>query len=210
MPALPPSLALRYGSAAPEAGVDEAGRGCLAGPVVAAAVILPETIDLPGLTDSKQLPHAVRLQLRERILVQALAWNIGIIPSQRIDAVNILNATYEAMHEAIAGLPLLPASLAIDGNRFRPYPHLPHTCLVKGDSRFLHIAAASILAKTYRDELMEMLDQDYPGYGWARNKGYPTRQHKLAIQSLGPTPFHRRSFNWSLTPTLFPKPTQED
>lgn len=199
----PSTLKLRYASDPREAGVDEAGRGCLAGPVVAAAVILPERYELPGLNDSKQLTHVRRLALREQILQQAEAWCVGMISPVRIDEVNILNATYEAMHEAIAGLPLRPICLAIDGNRFRPFEDIPHHCLIKGDSRFLHIAAASILAKTYRDEVMELLDRDHPGYGWAHNKGYPTRAHKEAIRDLGLTPWHRRSFNWQLPPTLF-------
>lgn len=191
-------LALRYGESSLEAGLDEAGRGCLAGPVVAAAVMLPDQVDLPGLTDSKLLSHARRLQLRELILEQAEAWCVGMSSAQRIDEVNILQATYDAMHEAIAGLPIKPELLAIDGHQFRPFPEIDHVCLVKGDRRFLNIAAASILAKTYRDELMIMLDAEYPGYGWATNKGYPTRAHKVAIQSQGVTPFHRETFNWKL------------
>ncbi len=193
-----PPLALRYGESSLEAGLDEAGRGCLAGPVVAAAVMLPDQVDLPGLTDSKLLSHARRLQLRELILEQAEAWCVGMSSAQRIDEVNILQATYDAMHEAIAGLPVKPELLAIDGHQFRPFPEIDHVCLVKGDRRFLNIAAASILAKTYRDELMIMLDAEYPGYGWATNKGYPTRAHKVAIQSQGVTPFHRETFNWEL------------
>jgi ribonuclease HII len=199
----PHVLSQTYRPHALEAGVDEAGRGCLAGPVVAAAVILPPSVDLPGLTDSKQLGHQARLTLRPLIIEQSLAWAVGMISAQRIDEINILNATYEAMHEAIASLHLPPECLAIDGNRFRPYPHLPHACLVRGDSRFLNIAAASVLAKTYRDELMLMLHESYPAYHWASNKGYPTRAHKLAIQAHGPSPYHRRSFRWGLNRTLF-------
>ena len=193
-----PPLSLKYGHSRHEAGVDEAGRGCLSGPVVAAAVILPDTPDLPGLTDSKLLKEAQRLSLREQILEQALGWCVGMSSPARIDEVNILQATYDAMHEALSGLPLQPTLIAVDGNRFRPYPEVEHVCLVKGDQRFLNIAAASILAKTYRDEIMEILDRDYPGYGWAQNKGYPTKAHKQAIQNLGPTPHHRMSFNWKL------------
>ncbi|RMG66506.1 MAG: ribonuclease HII, partial [Bacteroidetes bacterium] len=164
-------LARSYSGAAGEAGVDEAGRGCLAGPVVAAAVILPPDFAHPWLTDSKKLSHEQRLELRPLILDQAVAWNVGMISAPRIDQVNILNATYEAMHEAIAGLDPAPDFLSIDGNRFRPYPGIPHACLIKGDARFLCIAAASILAKTYRDEVMAMLHETYPAYGWAQNKG---------------------------------------
>ncbi|MEO1452010.1 MAG: ribonuclease HII [Bacteroidota bacterium] len=197
------ALALQYSSQALEAGADEAGRGCLAGPVVAAAVILPQGFTHPDLNDSKKLTHARRMALRPIIQQEALAWNLGIISAPRIDQVNILNASYEAMHEAIKGLPVTPEFLAIDGNRFRPYPDIPHACLIKGDGRFLHIAAASILAKTYRDEIMVMLDAQFPGYAWAQNKGYPTKAHKEAIRDLGPTSYHRNSFNWQLPPTLF-------
>jgi ribonuclease HII len=201
-----PSLPLTYRPHLLEAGVDEAGRGCLAGPVVAAAVILPAAVELPGLTDSKQLNHQTRLRLRPLIIEQSLAWAVGMISARRIDQINILNATYEAMHEAIANLHIRPEGLAIDGNRFRPYPELPHACLVRGDSRYLNIAAASVLAKTYRDELMILLDQDYPVYSWASNKGYPTRAHKLAIEAHGPSPHHRRSFQWGIKRSLFEAP----
>jgi ribonuclease HII len=177
--------------------------------VVAAAVILPPEVDLPGLTDSKQLTHAMRVHLRPLIIEQALAWAIGMTSAPRIDQVNVLNATYEAMHEAIANLHVLPECLAIDGNRFRPYPPLPHTCLVRGDSRYMHIAAASVLAKTFRDDLMVMMGEQYPAYLWASNKGYPTRAHKLAIEQHGPTPQHRRSFNWALPMPLFPAPPKD-
>jgi len=205
-PFLTGPLVLRVSEHLHEAGIDEAGRGCLAGPVVAAAVILPADIDLPDLTDSKKLSEKKRLTLRPLIQEQALAWNLGIISAPRIDQVNILNATYEAMHEAISGLGISPKHLAIDGNRFRPFEDIPFSCMVKGDSRFLNIAAASILAKTYRDEIMQMLDEEYPGYGWAQNKGYPTKAHKQAIKDLGPTEYHRKSFNWQLPPTLFDLP----
>jgi ribonuclease HII len=178
----------------PEAGVDEAGRGCLAGPVVAAAVILPPDAELPGLTDSKQLGEAERLRLRPLIEAQALAWAVGIVPPQRIDEVNILNATFEAMHEALRGLAMQPAYIAVDGNRFRRFGKIPHQCLIKGDARFLHIAAASVLAKTCRDALMEELDAQWPAYGWRQNKGYPTAAHRAAILRHGPSPLHRMSF----------------
>jgi len=180
------------------AGVDEAGRGCLAGPVVAAAVILPEQADIPGLNDSKQLTHEQRMILRPLILEKAHAWCIGMISSQRIDQINILNASFEAMHEAIQGLCVTPQTLLIDGNRFHPYPEIHHKCVIKGDSKYLSIAAASILAKTYRDEVMCMLHEQYCDYGWETNKGYPTKAHKLAIAQHGPSPYHRRSFRWTV------------
>ncbi|MEM6261782.1 MAG: ribonuclease HII [Bacteroidota bacterium] len=184
----------------PEAGIDEAGRGCLAGPVVAAAVILPNGFTSNLLNDSKKLSESQRLQVREQILAEAVCWGVGMISAQRIDEVNILNATYEAMHEAIASLQVSPHMLAIDGNRFRAYPDIPHRCEVKGDGRFLNIAAASVLAKTYRDELMAMLDKEFPQYGWAGNKGYPTKAHKVAIAEHGQSPYHRLSFRASLEP----------
>lgn len=197
------SLPVNYSSFALEAGVDEAGRGCLAGPVVAAALILPTDFTHAFLTDSKKLSHAQRMSLRPIILENALAWAVGVIDAPRIDQVNILNATYEAMHAAISGLKIRPQSLAIDGNRFRPYPSIPHHCLVKGDSRFLNIAGASILAKTYRDELMEQLYSEFPQYGWDKNKGYPTIFHREAIAKYGITPYHRKSFSLLPSPTLF-------
>ncbi|MEM6631410.1 MAG: ribonuclease HII [Bacteroidota bacterium] len=180
------------------AGIDEAGRGCLAGPVVAAAVILPADFSLPQLNDSKKLTHTQRMKLRPYIIHHALAWNVGMISAGRIDEINILQATYEAMHEAVAGLGTQPELLIVDGNRFKPYPGIPHTCIVKGDGKYLSIAAASILAKTYRDEVMGMLHEKHPQYLWDSNKGYPSKVHKQAIADHGPTPFHRRSFNWAL------------
>ena len=179
-----------------EAGCDEAGRGCLAGPVYAAAVILSPDFQHPLLDDSKKLTEAKRLEARQLIEAKALAWAVASVSPQEIDQVNILNATYEAMHEAIRCMPKAPAFLVIDGNRFRPYPDIGSACVVKGDSRFLHIAAASILAKTYRDAIMLDLHEQYPEYGWNTNMGYPTKAHKAAIAAHGPTPFHRRSFNW--------------
>jgi ribonuclease HII len=190
------TLELHFGDQLPEAGIDEAGRGCLAGPVVAAAVILPTDFSHPMLTDSKKLSAKQREQLRPVVEAEALAWAVGIIGAPRIDEINILNATYEAMHEAVACLEDKPAFLVIDGNRFRPFPDIPHACAIKGDGRFLHIAAASILAKTYRDDIMLMLHEQYPHYGWNTNMGYPTKAHKAAIAAHGPTPYHRRSFNW--------------
>ena len=192
------ALVAQYTSYPHEAGIDEAGRGCLAGPVVAAAVILPTDAHLPLLDDSKKLSHDQRLKLRPLILEQALAWNLGMSPPRRIDEINILHATFEAMHEAIAGLGITPEFLSIDGNRFPPFKDIPYECLIKGDGRFRNIAAASILAKTYRDDIMEMLHQKFPHYAWDSNKGYPTRAHKRAIQEFGPTSHHRRSFNWEL------------
>lgn len=188
------ALLSNYGTNSPEAGIDEAGRGCLAGPVVAAAVILPPDFEHSELNDSKKLSLAKRMSLRAMILDEAIAWNLGIISAPRIDQVNILNATYEAMHEAVAGLSLIPEFLLIDGNRFRPYPNIDHACIIKGDGKYLSIAAASILAKTYRDEIMGYLDEEYPDYGWAQNKGYPTKAHREALQANGATPYHRQSF----------------
>ncbi|MCB9231398.1 MAG: ribonuclease HII [Bacteroidia bacterium] len=186
-----------------EAGLDEAGRGCLAGPVVAAAVLLPPDFSHPLLNDSKQLSEKKRLLLKEVVENEALAWNVGIISAGRIDQINILNASYEAMHEAVTGLSLQPESLLVDGNRFRPYQGIPHKCMIKGDGRFMNIAAASILAKTYRDELMEILAGEFPEYDWQQNKGYPTKKHKLAIAAHGLTPYHRVTFNYTQNLTLF-------
>lgn len=188
-----------------EAGLDEAGRGCLAGPVVAAAVILPPDFFHPDLNDSKQLSHAKRLELREVVMAEAVAWGVGMLSHARIDAINILNASFEAMHEAVRGLAIQPEFLLIDGNRFRPFPGIPHACMVKGDSRFRNIAAASILAKTFRDDLMAMLHEEYPAYNWAQNKGYPTKAHKLAIQENGLSRYHRLSFNHGMQMDLFKK-----
>lgn len=192
----PLSLELRHTDFILEAGIDEAGRGCLAGPVVAAAVILPDGFTHELLNDSKKLTEKRRFALREEILEKALVWNVGMISAPRVDEVNILNATYEAMHEAVAGLTTKPAFLLIDGNRFRPFEGIDHACMIKGDGRFLNIAAASILAKTYRDEVMFMLHEQFPYYDWKKNKGYPTKAHKAAILQYGPSPYHRRSFNW--------------
>ncbi|MDX2248196.1 MAG: ribonuclease HII [Bacteroidia bacterium] len=197
------SLPVNYSSFSLEAGVDEAGRGCLAGPVVAAAVIFPPDFTHALLNDSKKLSHTQRMNLRPVVLENALAWGIGVISAPRIDQINILNATFEAMHQAISGLAISPEFLAIDGNRFRTYPSISHACLVKGDSRFLNIAGASILAKTYRDELMEQLHREFPQYGWSNNKGYPTADHRKAIAQWGVTAYHRKSFNLLPAPTLF-------
>lgn len=177
-----------------EAGCDEAGRGCLAGPVVAAAVILPDGFDHPLLNDSKQLSKKKRETLRPILEENALSWGIGIVDHLEIDKLNILNASFEAMHRAIAKLDLEPKSLLIDGNRFNPYKNIPHHCMVKGDARFKSIAAASILAKTYRDDLMVKLHNEYPNYDWISNKGYPTVKHRTAIAEFGATKYHRKTF----------------
>lgn len=178
-----------------EAGCDEAGRGCLAGAVYAAAVILPQDFRNDLLNDSKQLTERQRYALREVIEREALAWAVGVVTPQEIDEINILNASFLAMHRAVAQLKIRPQHLLIDGNRFKPYPDIPHTTVVKGDGKYLSIAAASILAKTYRDDYMNRLHEEYPYYDWNRNKGYPTRKHRAAIASRGTTPYHRLSFN---------------
>ena len=177
-----------------EAGCDEAGRGCLAGPVFAAAVILPRDFTHPLLNDSKQLSEKQRYAARQIVEQSALAWAIAQVSPQEIDKVNILNASFLAMHRAIDQLDPAPESLLIDGNRFAPYRDLPFHCIIKGDGKLLSIAAASILAKTYRDDYMMQLDAEYPYYQWRRNKGYPTRVHREAIQKHGASPHHRRSF----------------
>ncbi|MCB0595863.1 MAG: ribonuclease HII [Lewinellaceae bacterium] len=177
-----------------EAGCDEAGRGCLAGPVFAAAVILPKDFTHPLLNDSKQLSERDRYTARQIVEQAALAWAVAQVSPQEIDKVNILNASFLAMHRAIDQLDPAPESLLIDGNRFNPYRNLPFHCIVKGDGKLLSIAAASILAKTCRDDYMMQLDAEYPYYQWRRNKGYPTRVHREAIQKHGPSPHHRRSF----------------
>ncbi|EMR03408.1 ribonuclease HII [Cesiribacter andamanensis] len=178
----------------PEAGCDEAGRGCLAGPVVAAAVMLPADFHHPLLNDSKQLSPADRQQLAPLIREQALAWAVASCSPAEIDQINILQASLLAMHRAVDQLPLRPELLLIDGNRFKPYPFVQHICVVKGDSIYASIAAASVLAKTHRDTLMEELALQHPHYGWERNMGYPTPEHKEALLQWGPTPWHRTSF----------------
>nr|WP_311470998.1 ribonuclease HII [uncultured Porphyromonas sp.] len=177
-----------------ECGCDEAGRGCLAGPVVAAAVILPEDFAHPLLNDSKQLTERQRELLRPIIEQEALAWGIGSVSPEEIDQINILRASFLAMHRAIDDLILRPQLLLIDGNRFTPYPDIPHECIVGGDGKYMSIAAASILAKTHRDALMLSLATEYPGYGLEGHKGYPTPAHKAAIRRLGLTPIHRKTF----------------
>lgn len=177
-----------------EAGLDEVGRGCLAGPVVAAAVVLPGDYTHPLLNDSKQLTKSQREQLRDEITRDALAWAIAEVSNIEIDEINILQASFLAMHRAVDQLAVLPEHLLVDGNRFVPYPMIPHTCIVKGDAHFLSIAAASVLAKTYRDDLMSRLAERFPAYGWESNVGYPTLHHRRAIKQYGSTPHHRMSF----------------
>ena len=177
-----------------EAGCDEAGRGCLAGPVVAAAVILPKKFRHKRLNDSKQLTKSEREELRHEITSAALAWAIAEVSNEEIDQINILNASILAMHRAVDQLQVKPELLLIDGNRFKPYSGIPHQCIVKGDTKFLSIAAASILAKTHRDDLMTRLAGNFPGYDWEKNMGYPTPKHRKGIQSIGITPLHRKSF----------------
>ena len=177
-----------------EAGLDEVGRGCLAGPVVAAAVILPRDYTHPILNDSKQLSAKQREQVKTDIERDALTWAIAEVSHQDIDRINILKASFLAMHRAVNSLLILPEHLLVDGNRFVAYPMIPHTCIVKGDAQYLSIAAASVLAKVYRDELMERLGREFPAYGWAQNVGYPTPAHRAAIRQFGPTKYHRMSF----------------
>lgn len=177
-----------------EAGLDEVGRGCLAGPVVAAAVILPPAYTHPILNDSKQLTRAQREGVRADITRDALAWAVAEVSNEEIDRINILKASFLAMHRAVDQLLVRPEHLLVDGNRFTPYPLLPHTCIVKGDTKFLSIAAASVLAKCYRDELMEQIGLEFPQYGWAKNAGYPTLHHRAAIREHGSCRWHRLSF----------------
>lgn len=178
-----------------EAGCDEAGRGCLVGAVYAAAVILPKDFKNELLNDSKQLTEKQRYALRAVIEKEALGWAVGVVSPQRIDKINILNASFLAMHRAVDQLNIRPQHLLIDGNRFKKYQDLPHTTVVKGDGKYLSIAAASILAKTYRDDYMNRLHEEYPHYDWNRNKGYPTKKHRAAIARHGTTPYHRMTFN---------------
>lgn len=180
-----------------EAGCDEAGRGCLAGPVYAAAVILPRKFKSRILNDSKKLTLEQRLEMREVIQKQAICWAVGTVDNNEIDDINILNASFLAMHRAIDQLMVIPQYLVIDGNRFKPYADIPHACIVKGDGKYLNIAAASILAKTYRDEYMANIAQEHPEYNWHQNKGYGTAAHRLVSIEKGLTPYHRRTFTIS-------------
>lgn len=184
-----------YNDYAIEAGCDEAGRGCLAGSVFAAAVIFPADYHNADLNDSKQLSARRRYALREIIERDATAWAVGIVTPEEIDRINILNASILAMHRALDKLAVRPQAVIVDGNRFKPYGTLPYTTIVKGDGKYLSIAAASILAKTFRDDYMDELDEKYPQYDWKSNKGYPTRKHREAISRYGTTPYHRMSFN---------------
>jgi ribonuclease HII len=198
------SLILQHQELWPEAGCDEAGRGCLAGPVVAAAVILDPKNPIAALNDSKQLSAKARKLLREEIMEKALSYGIGIVDHKEIDQINILNASILAMHRALAQMPIQPQFILVDGNRFKPYQAIPHACMIKGDARFSSIAAASILAKTERDQLMSELHQQYPAYAWERNQGYPTQAHRKAIAAFGPSPYHRLTFQ------LLPRENQLD
>ena len=196
-------LASHYYTGKVEAGCDEAGRGCLAGSVYAAAVIFPEGYENEELNDSKQLTDRRRKMLREIIERDAVAWAVGIVTPEEIDRINILNASILAMHRALDQLKVRPEAIIVDGNRFKPYRpvvngspvDIPHTTIVKGDGKYLSIAAASILAKTYRDDYMDKLAEEYPQYDWLSNKGYPTKKHREAIRQYGITPYHRKSFN---------------
>lgn len=177
-----------------EAGTDEAGRGCLAGPVCAAAVILPDGYTHPLLNDSKKLTEKQREELRPIIERDAIAWGVAMVDNNEIDRINILNASIMAMHLTLNQLEVTPGQIVVDGNRFKPYRDIPHQTIVKGDAKVGNIAAASILAKTYRDEFMRKAAKEYPGYNWEVNKGYPTKDHRAAIAALGPTPLHRMTF----------------
>jgi len=196
-------LASHYYEGLIEAGCDEAGRGCLAGSVYAAAVILPDGYENPLLNDSKQLTEKRRYELRDIIQRDAVAWAVGIVTPEEIDRINILNASILAMHRALDQLKVRPEAIIVDGNRFKPYHpavdgspvNIPHTTIVKGDGKYMAIAAASILAKTYRDDYMNELAKEYPQYDWQKNKGYPTKKYREAIRQYGTTPYHRMSYN---------------
>lgn len=185
-----------------ETGCDEAGRGCLAGPVYAAAVILPKDFQSDMLNDSKQLSEKKRYALREVIEREAIAWAVGIVSNEEIDRINILRASILAMHRALDGLKVRPEEIIVDGNRFKPYNDLPYTTIVKGDGKYMSIAAASILAKTYRDDCMKRLNDEFPAYHWDSNKGYPAPAHRQAIREHGTTPYHRLTFNLLGSPQL--------
>lgn len=185
-----------------EVGCDEAGRGCLAGPVYAAAVILPHDYVNEALNDSKQLTDKKRKELRTQIERDAIAWAVGIVDNHEIDEINILRSSILAMHRAIDQLTIVPEHIIVDGNKFTKYKNIPHDCVVKGDGKYLSIAAASILAKTYRDDYMDSIHEKFPQYNWLSNKGYPTLQHKLAIQEYGLTDYHRITFNYKITQQL--------
>lgn len=187
-------LELNFSGLANEAGCDEAGRGCLAGPVFAAAVILSPDFSNDRLNDSKQLTEKQRYQLRDVIMREAVAYAVAKLDAQQIDEINILNASIKSMHLALDQLTVRPEFIIVDGNRFKPYGNIKHQTIVKGDGKYLSIAAASVLAKTFRDDFMVQIDREFPQYNWAKNKGYPTADHRAAIAKYGPTPYHRRSF----------------
>lgn len=199
-------LTLKYDQNRREAGCDEAGRGCLAGPVFAAAVILPEGFSNELLNDSKQLTEKQRNQLRPIIEKKALAWVVASMDNNEIDEINILNASIATMHKALDQLSVRPEHIIVDGNRFKKYQNIDHLCIVKGDSKYMSIAAASILAKTHRDEYMEKLHERFPAYNWKQNKGYPTQEHRDKIKQYGITDFHRKSFNLADRSTINHKP----
>ncbi|KAB1153957.1 ribonuclease HII [Tenacibaculum aiptasiae] len=187
-------LNLNYSGVTLEAGTDEAGRGCLSGPVVAAAVILPEDFQHNLLNDSKQLSEKKRQELRPYIEEHALAYAVSFIHHEEVDELNVLQASITGMHRSLEQLSTQPEFIIIDGNKFKPYKEVPYQTIVKGDAKFMSIAAASVLAKTYRDEFMEKIHQEFPQYNWKKNKGYPTKEHRNAIREHGPTPYHRKSF----------------
>jgi len=188
------ALKFKYSKHKLEAGTDEAGRGCLSGPVVAAAVILPKGFKHPLLNDSKKLTEKQREFLRPIIEKKALAFGVGIIDEKKIDEINILQASILAMHTSIDNMEVVPEFIIVDGNKFNPYKEIPHETIVKGDAKFMSIAAASVLAKTYRDDLMEKLHTEYPQYNWKKNKGYPTKEHRLGIRKFGSCDYHRKTF----------------
>jgi len=187
-------MELQFEKIKTEAGCDEAGRGCLAGPVFAAAVIIDADFDNEKINDSKQISEPLRNELRKYIETNAKAWSVAYVEPLKIDEINILNASILAMHFALDGLKIKPQSIIVDGNRFKPYNDVPHQCIIKGDAKFQNIAAASILAKTYRDEFMQKIGLDFPMYNWKKNKGYPTKEHRKAIQQYGSCIHHRKSF----------------
>ena len=188
-------LELKYETDCIEAGCDEAGRGCLAGPVFAGAVILPDNFSNELLNDSKQLTEKQRYRLRSVIEQEALAWAVASVDNHEIDQINILNASILAMHRALDQLSVRPEHIIVDGNRFKKYGEIPHLCIVKGDGKYMSIAAASVLAKTHRDEYMKQLHEQFPVYNWQKNKGYPTKEHRQGIAAYGTTDYHRLSFN---------------
>jgi ribonuclease HII len=187
-------LKLNYSGFTLEAGTDEAGRGCLSGPVVAAAVILPKDFKHPFLNDSKQLSEKKRNELRVFIEEHALSYSVSFIHNEEVDELNVLQASIEGMHRSIKGLHTVPEFIIVDGNKFKPYEKIPHETIVKGDAKYLSIAAASILAKTYRDEFMKKIHEEFPVYNWKKNKGYPTKEHRAGIKAHGATKYHRKSF----------------